>query len=226
MMKIFLANKLYSSWSMRPWLVMRHFGIAFEETVIPLRQDDTRMRILRYSPSGKLPVLTDGDIAVWDSLAIIHYLAELYPEKSIWPNDQTARACALAISAEMHSGFPALRKACPMNLGKRFENRGFGTEVDSDVARITDLVVDARSRFGARGPFLFGEFSAADAMYAPVIARLDGYRFDVSNTIKPYMDAIQGLPSYQDWRSAALKEPWVIEAYEDGHTPVEVFHWP
>ncbi|MEO1283205.1 MAG: glutathione S-transferase family protein, partial [Pseudomonadota bacterium] len=169
-MHLYLANKLYSSWSMRPWLIMRHVGLEFDETVIPLRREDTKERIAEVSPSGKLPVLVHDDgTRVWDSMAIISWLSDLYPDKPIWPEGIAVRGHAKAICLEMHSGFQALRQACPMNLGKRFKPRDFGADVDADVARVCALWRDTRARYGSRGPFLFGVFSAADAIYAPVV---------------------------------------------------------
>src|SRR5690606_37214134 len=144
-MHLTIANKLYSSWSLRPWMVMRAFDIPFEETVIPLYQPDTKARILQVSPTGKVQCLADGDVTVWESLAIIEYLAEKFPEKAIWPTDPKARAHARAAASEMHAGFQAFRSACPMNLGKRFARKDRGSAVAADVARVTALWRGARS---------------------------------------------------------------------------------
>lgn len=219
-MRLIIANKLYSSWSMRPWLIMRAAGIDFAETVIPLRQQDTAARIREHSPSGKVPVLIDGDVVVWESLAIIAYLADRFPEKPIWPQDKAARAHALAISAEMHAGFQALRQACPMNLGKRFAPSDLGEKVAADVARIEDIFHGARARFAASGPFLFGAFSAADAMFAPVVTRLETYQIPVRPETRAYMEAVLSHPVFQRWRQEALQEVWDIPEYEVGHEPV------
>lgn len=221
-MHLVLANKLYSSWSMRPWLVMKAIGLDFDETVIPLRQDDTAARIRAFSPTGKVPVLIHDDGAkVWDSLAIISWLSDLYPDKPIWPADIAARGHAKAISCEMHSGFQALRQACPMNLGKLFRARAFPPEVMADVARIAEIWADTRERFGlpsGEGPYLFGRFSAADAMYAPVVARLSHYRIAPGNEVaEAYMAAVESDANYRAWVAAALAEPWRIPAYEEGH---------
>lgn len=225
-MHLFIANKLYSSWSLRPWMVMRAFDIPFEETVIPLYQPDTKERVRKVSPSGKVPCLTDGDVKVWESLAIIEYLGEKFPEKAIWPRDPKARAHARAAANEMHAGFQALRSACPMNLGKRFARKDRGAAMEADVARITSLWREAGQLFGSGGPFLYGAFSAADAMFAPVATRFDTYQIEVEPDIRAYMDAIFLHPAFIAWREAALEEPWVISPYDEGETPVEVFHRP
>jgi glutathione S-transferase len=223
-MHLVIANKLYSSWSMRPWLVMRAAGIAFEETVIPLRQADTKERILEFSPTGLVPVLIDGDAVVWESIAIISYLADRFPDKAIFPvGSNAARAHAKAISVEMHSGFKALRQACPMNLGKRFAPPAIDEALGADLARLEDLWRDTRARFGGDGPYLFGSFSAADAMYAPVVTRLDTYQLPVAEDTRAYMDTVLADPVFREWKRQALAEPWTIEAYEEGHRAVENF---
>lgn len=215
-----IANKLYSSWSLRPWLLLTELGIPFEEVVVPLRQPETAAAIGRYSPAGKLPVLIDDDVTVWDSLAIVEHAAERWPEAGIWPRDRAARALARSICAEMHSGFVGLRRGCPMNLSMSFARRDRGEEVAADLARIEAIWSDARRRFGQTGPFLFGAFSAADAMYAPVVTRLDTYGIQVGAETRAYMDAILGLPSFRAWRDAALREPWTIEYGEADETIV------
>ncbi|MFV0297240.1 MAG: glutathione S-transferase family protein [Hyphomicrobiaceae bacterium] len=226
-MHLYLANKLYSSWSLRPWLLMRSKGIAFDETVIPLYQVDSKARILDVSPAGKMPCLVDGEIKVWESLAIIEYLAERYPDKGIWPADRAARAHARAVSSEMHAGFMALRQACPMNLGKRFSPRDdLGSDVADNQRRFEGLVSDARRRFGADGEFLYGAFSGADAMFAPLVTRLDTYQFTVAPQTRAYMNAVLDHPAFLQWKTEALAEPWGIAHYEVGWTPEETFHTP
>ena len=205
-----IANKLYSSWSLRPWLLLKELGIEFDEIVIPLRHAFTQPRIREHSPAGKVPILKDGEITVWDSLAIVEYVAERWPERHAWPAARDARALARAISAEMHAGFAPLRRACPMNLGKRFAGRDRGPDVARDAERVEAIWTDTRRRYGHGGPFLFGRFTAADAMYAPVVTRLDTYGFEVGPEARDYMDAILGLPSFAEWRSAALGESWTI----------------
>jgi glutathione S-transferase len=225
-MRLVIGNKLYSSWSMRPWLVLKAAGIPFEEEVIPLDRPDTRSRILERSPAGKVPVLIDDDVRVWETLAIIEYLAEKHPEAGIWPAQRSARAHARAICNEMHAGFQALRQACPMNLGKRMKPKERGDAARADIARILALWSEARARFGEGGPFLFGAFTAADAMYAPVVSRFDTYQIAVDAPARAYMEAVMGHPAFVAWRSDALREPWIIAKYEIGETPAEVFHQP
>lgn len=197
---------------------MTVFDVPFDETVIPLRQEETEQKIRTFSPTGKVPVLIDGDVRVWESLAIIEYLAERFPEKGIWPKAKDARAEARACATEMATSFQALRRACPMNLGKIFVAKTWDSDVCRDVARIEQLWADARGRFGASGPFLFGDFCAADAMFAPVVSRLRTYQFEVSSISQDYMDAVFEHPAFIKWRSDAFQEPWHIGAYEDGHT--------
>src|SRR5215475_13812310 len=171
-LKLVIGNKNYSSWSMRPWLALRANNIAFEETFIPLYTGDAdKQRILDVSPAGKVPILVDGDITVWDSLAIIEYLAEKFPEKKLWRDDRAARARARAISAEMHSGFAALRNECGMNLHRPVGAVALSEEAQANVARVQEIWLDCRERYGAAGPYLFGRFGAADAMFAPVVHR-------------------------------------------------------
>ena len=211
-MHLTIGNKLYSSWSMRPWLVLRAFDIPFEETVISLSDADFKARVTAISPAGKVPVLVDGETVVWETLAIIEYLADRYPEHAIWPRDARARAHARSVANEMHAGFTALRGACPMNLGKSFARRDRGEPVDRDVARITALWAEARGWFGAAagGPFLYGAFTAADAMYAPVVARFAGYDVALDQAAQAYAAAVQAHPAYVAWREAGLAEPWVV----------------
>ncbi len=223
MLKLVIANKLYSSWSLRPWMVLKTFGIPFEEIQIPLRLPDSRGRLLEYSPSGKVPVLIDEDVTVWESLAIIDYLAESFPELPIWPRDRKARAHARSISSEMHSGFQALRQACPMHLGARFATPPITEALLASIDRVEDIWSEARNRFGGGQPFLYGAFSAADAMYAPVVTRFDSYQIPVREATRAYMDAVLSHPAFVAWREAALAEPWRIPEYSTGHTVVESF---
>jgi glutathione S-transferase len=218
-----IGNKLYSSWSLRPWLLLKQLGIAFDEVVIPLHQPDTKQKIREHSPAGKVPILIEGDIAVWESLAIMDHVGETYEDAEVWPRDPHARAMARSVAAEMHAGFTALRSACPMNLGKRFGERDRGPAVARDVARVTEIFQEARGRFGSGGPFLFGEFSAADAMYAPVVTRLDTYSVPVDPVSRDYMNGILALPAYKEWLEAALEEPWVLEFDEIDEEPIKVF---
>lgn len=225
-MHLYIANKLYSSWSLRPWLLMTALDIPFEETVIPMYQSDTKARILDVSPTGKVPCLVDGPRLVWESLAIVEYLHEAYPGRGIWPADQAARTHARCISNEMHAGFQALRNACPMNLAKRFAPRDLGSDVADNVRRLEGMWSDCRRRFKGEGEFLFGDFCAADAMFAPVVTRLDTYQLPVATETRQYMNAVLAHPAFVAWRTQALAEPWSLPHYESGWTAVEVFHRP
>src|SRR4051794_27394429 len=214
-----IANKLYSSWSLRPWILMKHLGMAFDEIVIPLDQPTTRAEVLKHSPAGKVPILIDGDVTVWESLAIMEYLGDAH-RAPVWPADPKARAMARSVAAEMHAGFPALRSACPMNLGKRYANRDRGEAVSRDVARFETIVDQARGRFAQGGAFLFGAFSAADAMFAPLVTRLDTYSIPVGERVRSYMDAVLSMPAFRDWRAAALKETWIVPSDEVDEEPI------
>jgi glutathione S-transferase len=211
MLQLVIGNKNYSSWSLRPWLAMRHFDIPFEEVLIPLDQPDTKARILTQSPGGKVPILKDGDVTVWESLSILEYVAETFPDRQLWPERPAARAHARSVSCEMHAGFMALRAACPMNLRKQFAWRDRGPEVTRDAVRIQQMWAECRRRYGAEGPFLFGRFSAADAMYAPVVARFETYSIPVDDTVQAYMDAVMTMPAFLDWKTAGEAETWVLE---------------
>lgn len=211
-MKLLIGNKCYSSWSLRAWLLMRASGIAFTEQLVLLDEPGFKEAIFAAAPGsgGTVPTLVDGDVAVWETLAICEYLHDAQPQAGIWPRDKAARAHARAISSEMHAGFMALRSACPMNLGKRFAARDRGPGVTRDVERLTGLWRQARERFGAGGPFLYGAFSAADAMFAPVVTRLDTYGIAVDAVSQDYMQAVLALPAYREWLAAALVEPWIV----------------
>ena len=217
-----IANKLYSSWSMRPWLLMKQLGIAFDEVVIPLDQPDTKEQVLRHSPAGKVPILKDGDVTVWESIAIMEYVADAYGAP-VWPAERKARAMARAVAAEMHAGFGALRSACPMNLGKKYGPKDRGPGVARDAARFEEIVRDARGRFGTGGSFLFGAFSGADAMFAPLVTRLDTYSIPVSPVTRTYIDTILSLSTFQEWRVAALKETWIVPDDEVDEEPIAVY---
>jgi glutathione S-transferase len=211
---LIVGNKNYSSWSLRPWIAMKVAGIAFDERVIPLYEPGSREEVLKYSPAGKVPVLIDGEQRIWETLAVLEHLAEKFPEASLWPKDGAARSHARVVASEMHAGFTALRRNCPMNLWLPPKGRPLPEEVKPDVARIEVLWADCRARFGMGGAFLFGSFGAADAMYAPVVARLHNYGIPVANKTRSYMDAVMALPAWQEWTAAALKEPWVMRHNE------------
>lgn len=218
-MRLVIANKLYSSWSLRPWLVLRAFGIPFDEQVIPLRRAETKEHIARVSPSGKLPVLIDGDVQVWESLAIIEYLAEAFPDKAIWPIDKAARAHARSVANEMHGGFLPLRQALPMNLAKHFKTPSLSDDAKANVSRIEQLWRETAAEFGADGDYLFGAFSAADAMFAPIVTRFDTYQIPVDADTRGYMNHVLAHPAFVAWKRDALTEPWTISDYEAGHLP-------
>jgi glutathione S-transferase len=210
-----IGNKNYSSWSMRPWLALKTSGIAFEEKFIPLYTGAAdKQRILDVTRSGKVPALIDGDVTVWDSLAIIEYLAECFPEARLWPADPACRAHARSASAEMHSGFAALRNECGMNLHRPIGATALSDNARADIARIQELWTDCRQRYGKAGSFLFGAFTGADAMYAPVIHRFRTYAIDVTSPVRAYMDTMISLPAFQQWTDEALAETIVIEKFE------------
>jgi glutathione S-transferase len=213
-LKLIIGNKNYSSWSLRPWLAMKVAGIAFDEQVIPLYEPGSREQILKYSPAGKVPVLIDGETHIWESLAILEYLAEKFPKANLWPAEQGARGHARAVASEMHAGFQALRKNCPMNLWLPVKRRPQPDDVMDNVRRIDALWNDCRSRYGQGGPFLFGSFGAVDAMYAPAASRLHTYDIAVSVISRAYIDAILSLPAFAEWQAAGLKETWVMQGNE------------
>jgi len=211
---LIIGNKNYSSWSFRPWLAMKVAGIAFEETVISLDAPDFKPRVSAISGSGKVPALADGDVHVWESLAILEYLTEKFPDAKLWPADPAARAHARAVATEMHAGFAPLRRHLPMNMWRPVKKRELTGEVEADVARIEALWESCRDRFGNGGPFLFGAFGAVDAMYAPVVARFHTYDVAVGPAARTYMQAVMALPAWQQWTAAGRKEPWVLASDE------------
>ena len=213
-MKLILGNKNYSSWSMRPWIAMRQMGLAFEEVVIPMNQPDTRARMLDHSPTGLVPTLVDGDVTIFETIAILEYLNDKFPQAGLWPKDIGVRAHARAISAEMHAGFAVLRRDCPMNIRRPVRKHLPSADGAAHAARVDALWTDARQRFGAGGAFLFGAFTAADAMYAPVINRFHTYDLPRSPVSQAYMDAMMALPSWKEWETASRAEPWTIEKSE------------
>ncbi|GAA3851904.1 glutathione S-transferase family protein [[Pseudomonas] carboxydohydrogena] len=212
---LYIGNKNYSSWSFRPWLAMKAANIAFREVLIPIYAGaDDKQRILDVSPAGKVPVLTDGDVTVWDSIAIIEYLAEKFPGAGLWPKDTAARAHARAISAEMHGGFGALRRECGMNIHRPIRPKALSDEARENIARVQEIWTGCRARYGQAGPFLFGAFTAADAMYAPVVHRFRTYAIEVSQPVRAYMEAMLAHPAFAEWTEQALAETLVIERFE------------
>ena len=210
--RLVIGDKNTSSWSLRPWLALRQTGIAFEELNIKLRQPDTKAQILRYSLAGKVPILLTADgQAIWDSLAILEFLAEAHPGARLWPEARQARAHARAVAAEMHSGFAALREHCPMDLLARAPMATLPDAVEAEVRRILALWRDCRLRFGASGQLLFGDFTAADAMYGPVASRLRTYLPDLAaygddGTAQAYVEALFALPAMTDWEAGARRQ--------------------
>ena len=212
---LYIGNKNYSSWSLRGWLMLKESGLTFDEVLIPLDQPNTKTELLRLSPSGRVPAMKHGALTVWDSLAIAEYLAELCPEKRFWPEDPAERAVARSISAEMHSGFAALREHLPMNIRSSFPNRGVTPEVQSDINRILSLWREQRRKVAPEaGPFLFGHFTVTDAMFAPVVSRFRTYRIELDELCQAYADAVWALPFYKEWQEAAGHEPMIIEYAE------------
>jgi glutathione S-transferase len=211
---LILANKNYSSWSMRAWLAAKQTGAAFDEIIIPLEQSTTASEIAAHSPSGRVPVLKRDRLVVWDSLAIGEYLAERYPSAGLWPAAEDARATARAVAAEMHAGFQALRTQLPMNARTVKCAGALIPEVEADIHRIATLWNDCRRRFGASGPFLFGAWSLADAFYAPVVFRFTTYRIGVDAVCQTYMEAVLETPMVAEWSAAAKAEPWAIAKYD------------
>jgi glutathione S-transferase len=211
-----IGNKNYSSWSFRPWLGMKAAGIGFAETVISLEAKDFKARITALSGAGKVPVLIDGDVRVWESLAILEYLAEQFPAAALWPEHATARAHARAVASEMHAGFLPLRRQLPMNMWRPVKVRALDAEALANVTRIDAIWSECLAKFG--GPFLFGKFGAADAMFAPVVARFHTYAAEVGAAARSYMNAVMALPAWTEWREAARREPWVL--------PHDEVDWP
>jgi glutathione S-transferase len=207
---LFIANKTYSSWSFRPWLAMRMARIEFDEELVPFSDVGSNPAFRAFSPTGKVPVLRDGDLVIWETLAILEYLAETHP--ALWPADTPARARARAISSEMHAGFQALRNECPMNMRRARRAIPVSAAAQADVARIIDIWTAALAQSG--GPFLYGEFSAADAMFAPVVNRFDVYALTENAAVLAYMERMKALPPYQEWADASRQEPWVVAEEE------------
>jgi glutathione S-transferase len=225
-MKLAIGTKAYSSWSLRPWILLKAHNIAFEEDLIPLDTPEFRPSVNAYHAGSTVPILLDGDVTVWESLAIMEYVADRFPEKAIWPKDIKARAFARVIANEMHAGFRGLRGACPMNLRKRYAEMDRGELVAKDVARSTSILKQAIERFGkpsGQGPFLFGAFTAADAMYAPLVSRFQTYSIKVDPVIRAYMDAIFDHPAFVEWHKASMENTQIVPHDEVDETPIGAF---
>ena len=213
-LKLVIANKNYSSWSMRPWVLLTQAAIPFTEVQLKFGDDGKVAGIGDLSPTGQVPVLWVGSEPVWDSLAICETVAELFPQKLLWPSDAAARRVARSISAEMHSGFRDLRKNMPMNIRSSHPGKGRGPAVEKDIARIVSIWESCRARFGAGGDLLFGSFTCADAMFAPVASRFETYAVTLPPVARRYADALLGLPGVQRWRAGALVETEFVAADE------------
>ena len=211
---LIIGNRNYSSWSLRAWLALEATGQEFTEVLIPLGQDNTAEEILRWSPTARVPAFKDGEIFLWDSLAICEHLAESFPEAGLWPNDARARATARSVVSEMHSGFVALRKHMPMNLRASYPVADHQPGVEDDIARIKSIWEDCRTNFGGNGDHLFGRFTIADAFYAPIVSRFRTYGVSPGGIAGEYMDAVWDLPAMQDWAEKAHAERWSVERYD------------
>ncbi len=202
---LIIGNKNFSSWSLRPWLVMKYFDIPFKEIIIPLRQPDTKAKILKYSPSGKVPVLQHGKLVLGESLPIAEYLAETFPKKNLWPADASVRARARAVAGEMYSSFNAMRQNFPMDVNLKLDKPST-PDADKDLRRIMEIWENCRKEFKKEGDFLFGNFSIADAMFAPVMFRVNSYGIKLTAPAKAYFMTMMALPAMKEWQSAAAKE--------------------
>lgn len=211
---LIIGNKNYSSWSLRPWMAMTMAGIPFHETVILLDMPDTKDKIAEHSKAGRVPVLRHGKLAIWETLAIMEYLAEIFPEKNLWPKAVGARSMARSVANEMHAGFSALRNACPMNLRRPRRKVAMSDAIHADTARIESIWRECRARYGKNGPFLFGKFGIADAMYAPVVTRFDTYDIAIADDTRAYMDSVMATDAFRAWKEAGLKEPWIVPSDE------------
>ena len=216
-MKIVIGNRAYSSWSMRGWLAVRQSELEYEELVVPLydEQWEQRREGDEFGPSrGKVPILWDGDAVVWDSLAIIEYCADKTERSLFWPDDMAARGMARSMAAEMHSSFANLRRDLPMNIRRTVDDHILSPEVRAEIERIMILWAQARARFGGTGEYLFGNWGAADIMFAPVVTRFVTYKVPIPPFAAAYMNAVLAHPDVIDWIEKAQDEPWVIEALE------------
>jgi len=223
-MKLLIGNKNYSSWSLRPWLLLSHLQIPFEEEKLSFNDPEFKAKVGKVSPVGKVPVLIDGDVVIWDTLAIVEYVAETFADRGVWPADRVARARARSICAEIHAGFGPLRDALPMNCELRLDWVPRDVKVQRDIARMIAMWTDCRARFGAAGPFLFGAFSAADAYYAPVVRRFLGFDVKLPDVAAKYVATVDALPAMRAWMTAALAEHEFVEMDEPYRAPPSPSH--
>lgn len=213
LLTLIIGNKNYSSWSLRPWILLKYFDVPFKEVLILLYEGDYKKRVLEYSDSGKVPALIHGQVKISESLAIMEYVAEIFPDKKMWPADLKERACARGVSHEMHAGFSALRTNMPMNIRGNHPGKGRNADVDRDIARVDAIWSECRKSH-AQGKFLFGSFTIADAMFAPVVTRFHTYGIKLSSLAQEYAETIRQLPAMKEWSEAGVKEPYVIAASE------------
>lgn len=216
-MKLIIGNRAYSSWSLRGWLAAKQSGLPFEELVVPMFGEEWARATEgdEFSPSGgKVPILWDDKVVIWDSLAIVEWLAEKTDSARFWPRDPEARGMARSMAAEMHSSYPVLRRVCSMNVRKILPTPELDDDLKAEIIRILELWAEARARFGGSGPYLFGDFGAADIMFAPVVTRFVSYQIPVPRFAAAYMQAILDMPWMREWIDAANEEPWIIEKYE------------
>ncbi len=216
---LYIGNKAYSSWSLRGWLACKAAGIAFDEIVLPMSRPESAAAFATVSPTRKVPTLVHNDLRIWESIAIAEYLAELRPNARLWPEDRKARAHARTISAEMHAGFVDMRRAMWMNTRRKFPGEGRTPGALADIARICDMWRDARHHYGAGGPYLFGHFSLADCMYAPVVSRFVTWEPEIDKATRDYVEAVWNHHFMLEWRRDADAEPWVIDKYETPAPP-------
>lgn len=201
-----IGNKNYSSWSLRPWILMKHAGIPFAELCLPLHTETFNREITKYSPSGRVPILIDGELKIWESISICEYLAERFLESNLWPEHPEPRALARSISAEMHAGFMELRRNLPMNARAKGTLKSIPEGASADIRRITEIWNDCRARYGKNGEFLFGHFTVADAMFAPVVLRFHTYGVKIDPVSETYVNTILSLPAMKEWLEAARNE--------------------
>ncbi len=213
-MKLVIGNKNYSSWSFRPWIAMKHLGLAFDEVVIPMGLPDTKAEMLKHSPNGLVPALIDGGVTVFETIAILEYLNDRHPGGGLWPADIAARAHARSVAAEMHAGFAAFRRDCPMNIRRAVRKHIPSADGMKAAERIDAIWSDCRARYSGGGPFLFGHFTNADAMFAPVVNRFHVYDVPRSAASQAYMDAVMALPAWKEWEAASRAETWTIASSE------------
>ena len=207
---LYIGNRNYSSWSLRPYMALAMGGIEFETKLIRFGEPEFSRRVKRISEAGLVPILVHGDVTVWDTLAILEFAAETWPGKKLWPSNKRARAMARSASAEMHSGFRNLRNACPMNIRRPKKPVPLNDGILREVARLESLWAQARNEFGKGGPFLFGKFCIADAMFTPVVSRLETFDFKVKPETRAYMDAVLDTTAFREWQRLALKEKWIV----------------